>query len=225
MTYDYPRCAECGIDRKNRACGTAGDKGPGFCPTVNLSDVVESAAEEYENTGIREFARQASIQEAECYSDRQVGGHPVKPRFVEICEFADKMGYTRLGIAFCAGLSREAHTLVSALRKWGFEAASAVCKVGGFPKETIGLTGEQKVRKHQPENMCNPITQARVLDEAGCDLNIMVGLCVGHDSLFLQHSEAPVTVFAVKDRVMGHNPIAAVHTMGGYSRWMTEKEE
>ena len=43
-----------------------------------------------------------------------------------------------------------------------------------------------------------------------------MGLCVGHDSLFFRHSEAPVTVLAVKDRVLGHNPLAAVYLADGY---------
>ena len=47
-------------------------------------------------------------------------------------------------------------------------------------------------------------------------LNILLGLCVGHDSLFIKYSEAPVTVFAVKDRVLGHNPIAAIYTANSY---------
>jgi len=64
--------------------------------------------------------------------------------------------------------------------------------------------------------MCNPIGQARRLEKAETQLNVMLGLCVGHDSLFLRHSHAPVTVLAVKDRVLGHNPLAAVYTADGY---------
>ena len=54
--------------------------------------------------------------------------------------------------------------------------------------------------------MCNPIGQAVFLNKAGTQLNVILGLCVGHDSLFIKHAEAPVTVFAVKDRVLAHNP-------------------
>ncbi len=222
---NYPRCAECRVDRDKRACGTAAGSGPAFCPTRNAPETIETATEQYERPEVKEFARQASIQEAECYSDRETGGHPVKPRFVEICEFARKMNYERLGVAYCAGLTREAYTLASALQDRGFDVASVVCKVGATPKEKIGITGDEKVRQHQPENMCSPIAQAQVLDEADCDLNIVLGLCVGHDSLFFQYSEAPVTVFAAKDRVMGHNPLAAVYTMDGYSRWMKQPKE
>lgn len=45
-----------------------------------------------------------------------------------------------------------------------------------------------------------------VLNDLQTDLNIIVGLCIGHDILFTKYSEAPVTTFIVKDRVTGHNP-------------------
>ena len=44
------------------------------------------------------------------------------------------------------------------------------------------------------------------------DLNIAIGLCVGHDALFSRYSEAPVTTLVVKDRVLGHNPAAALYS-------------
>ena len=64
--------------------------------------------------------------------------------------------------------------------------------------------------------MCTPVGQARALARAGTELNLLLGLCVGHDSLFMKHSVAPVTVLAVKDRVLGHNPLAAVYPADGY---------
>lgn len=48
-------------------------------------------------------------------------------------------------------------------------------------------------------------------NEAKTDLNVVVGLCIGHDSLFFKYSEAPVTVLAVKDRILAHNPLGAVY--------------
>jgi uncharacterized metal-binding protein len=92
------------------------------------------------------------------------------------------------------------------------------CKAGALPKESIGLTDADKVSPGEFESMCNPIGQARILAQAGTELNVLMGLCVGHDSLFFRHSEAPVTVLAVKDRVLGHNPLAAVYQADGYYR-------
>jgi uncharacterized metal-binding protein len=58
--------------------------------------------------------------------------------------------------------------------------------------------------------------RAHFLQKAGTELNVMLGLCVGHDSLFSAHSHAPVTVLAVKDRILGHNPLAASYLVDGY---------
>ena len=56
-----------------------------------------------------------------------------------------------------------------------------------------------------------------MLNSAATDFNILKGICDGHDSLFLKHAEAYTTVLAVKDRVLGHNPLAVVYTLGSYS--------
>jgi len=212
-----PQCAKCSV--KDKICRVEGGKGPEFCPTKNYAEIVKSAVAEYERSEVREFARMASIQEAECYSNRDIQPfvrHPAKPRVQEICEFAKKMGYRKLGIAFCGGLSSEAEALTRILEAQGFEVVSVICSVGRTPKETIGIRQEEKIRIGQFEVMCSPIAQARILNEEKTDFNILVGLCVGHDSLFLKYSEALTTVLIVKDRVLGHNPAAALYTVGGY---------
>ena len=48
------------------------------------------------------------------------------------------------------------------------------------------------------------------------DLNVMMGLCVGHDSLFIKYSEAPVTVLFTKDRVTGHNAVQPLYLTESY---------
>ena len=68
------------------------------------------------------------------------------------------------------------------------------------------------------EAMCNPIYQACLLNQEKSQLNIQLGLCVGHDSLFFKYAEAPTTVLAVKDRVTGHNPLAAIYLSESYYR-------
>ena len=54
------------------------------------------------------------------------------------------------------------------------------------------------------------------MNEEKTQFNILLGLCVGHDTLAIKYLEAPVTVLAVKDRVTGHNPLAAVYMAEGY---------
>ena len=41
---------------------------------------------------------------------------------------------------------------------------------------------------------------------------------MGHESLFIKHAEAPTTTLAVKDRVTGRNPLAAIYLSGSYYR-------
>jgi uncharacterized metal-binding protein len=216
----FSDCARCPYPVADRLCRNPEGRGPENCPTRLFPDLVESGLalcrERYPV-----FSCQASIQEAEGYADRELGYEQVRPartRLEEIAEFAEKMNFRRLGLAFCVGLRREAKTVAEFYLGRGFEVVSVICKVGCVDKEEIGLSGAQKIVPHQPEAMCNPLVQALVMNRAGTELNILLGLCVGHDSLFLKQAEAPCTVLAVKDRVLGHNPLAAVYNLDSYYR-------
>ena len=221
-----PECAECNLAVKERVCFMPGGKGSKGCPTLGNKKLVAKAKAAYQSPDIMEFARQASIQEGECYAGREQKPyvmHPTKPRMLEICEFARKMGYTRLGLVFCMGLDKEAVIVNRILQNQGFEVVSVICKAGSEPKEFIGIQETEKVRigtRH--ESMCNPILQAMVVNEAKTDFNVLLGLCVGHDSLFFKYAEAPTTVLAVKDRLTGHNPLAPIYTSGSYAAWISK---
>lgn len=39
---------------------------------------------------------------------------------------------------------------------------------------------------------------------------------IGINSLFIKYSKAPITVFAVKDRVLAHNPLGAIYQAESY---------
>ena len=58
--------------------------------------------------------------------------------------------------------------------------------------------------------------QAELLNEHGCELNVVLGLCIGHDSLFFRHAKGLTTVLVAKDRVLGHNPVAALQLADTY---------
>ena len=75
------------------------------------------------------------------------------------------------------------------------------------------------------EALCNPVLQARLLNKEKTDLNVIIGLCVGHDSLFIKYSKAPVTTLITKDRVLGHNPAAALYTSGFYYKRLLQEED
>lgn len=220
-----PRCGLC--SQKERICYTEDGEGPAFCPTKNYQDLIEQTTAEYDRPEIKKFAQAASRQEASGYAHRDVRPyvlHPDKPRIQEIWEFAQRMGYTKLGIAFCIGLHKEARTVTKILEARDFEVVSVACKVGGVPKETLGLGEEEKIYIGQFESMCNPITQAEILNREKTDFNIIVGLCVGHDSLFFKHAQAYTTVLVAKDRVLGHNPVAALYTTHSYFQRLLKPE-
>jgi uncharacterized metal-binding protein len=140
------------------------------------------------------------------------------PRIQELAEFSKLMKYRKLGLAFCIGLQDESEQVVSCLSA-DFDVVSVCCKACGISKDELDLP---KIRGEGFEAACNPVGQALLLKEEETDLNVILGLCMGHDVLFTRHSAAPVTTLAVKDRVLGHNPLAAVYS--GYYRRQWEKE-
>ncbi len=221
-----PRCAECKIEK--RICRYEDGTGPAYCPTLNYGDAIKASLSEYEAPRIKAFAVNATIQEGECYVNKHKDDphvrYAIKPRVQETIEFAHKMGYKRLGLAFCAGLQNEARILSEILKEQGFEVASVVCSVGRTSKEFLGIEEEQKVSPEEFEAMCSPIAQAKVLNAAGTELNIIFGLCVGHDSLMMRYSDALCTVLVAKDRVTGHNPLAAIQLYKSYYKKLIDEK-
>ncbi len=129
-------------------------------------------------------------------------------RLEEIRLFAQEMSYTKLGVATCIGLIEEAQMITAYLKKY-FEVSLVICKNGGLLKSNLEL---EQINAGKDEVMCNPIGQAFFLNQKQTDLNIICGLCVGHDILFSKYSNAPVTTIIVKDRVLGHNPAAVLYS-------------
>lgn len=215
-----PSCAECTIDELNRICMT--NKGVGYkgCPTLTKKDLSDEVVQCHrEDKNLKEFARISLIQDGEGYSNCHDGATslaPIKSRVLEIIEFCQKMHYKKLGLAFCIGLRREAAILSEVLKNHGFDVISTICKTGGIPKETLGVLDDQKIYPGEEETICNPVLQAKALEAEGTDFNLVLGLCVGHDSMFFQFSHVPVTVVAVKDRVTGHNPLAVLYNIDSY---------
>lgn len=221
MKQQVPNCARCHIKLDERICKKDGGNYPENCPTVIHADLATDVLKEYTTGENAEFAKQASLQEKDGYSNRELGYakvRPAKPRIEEILDFIGRMGYRKIGMAFCLGLRKEAKIVENLFSSRGLEMVSAICKVGRTSKEHIGLTVSDHVGQCDFETMCNPILQAGVLNHENTEFNVLLGLCVGHDSLFLKYAKAPCTVLAVKDRVTGHNPLAAVYTLDSYYR-------
>ncbi|TYO94892.1 putative metal-binding protein [Geothermobacter ehrlichii] len=129
-------------------------------------------------------------------------------RLEELIGFCQQMEYKKVGIAMCVGLAREAKTLVKVLSQY-FNVFSICCKNSGISKDDYGMP---HIKQDRYEATCNPIGQALILNKNQTDINIILGLCIGHDMLFTKYSDAPVTTFAVKDRVLAHNPLAALYS-------------
>jgi tRNA-Thr(GGU) m(6)t(6)A37 methyltransferase TsaA len=139
-----------------------------------------------------------------------LGEEPPPSRLEEILTLAHRMGITDIGITFCVGLRGEAETLAGILEINDFRVSSACCKTGATPKEEIGIQDEEKVRPGRPEMICNPVAQAELLNREKVQFTIMLGQCVGHDAATFRHLAAPAVCLVAKDRVLGHNPVAAL---------------
>lgn len=195
------KCDFCGI----HACAFGEkDKFPANCPSLE-TELQQEAARLYQSGENYRLAYHSAML--------NTYGRERKTRVEEIMEFAKACGYRHLGVAFCHGLRKEAKIFTDLLRERDFQVSAIICKNGALPKESLGIKPNAKLDK---KTLCNPIGQALLLNRLGTELNIMVGLCVGHDTLFMKHSQAPVTVLAVKDRITGHNPLAPIYLADGF---------
>ena len=202
MADNKKTCIDCGILH----CRRMEHEFPEFCPTLEMTDeFIDSAMELYEDPLNSKITIAAAEVEAEFYCQIT--------RIEEIMEFAQKIGAKKLGIATCIGLMKEARTAAKIFRHNGFEVVGLSCKAGVQKKVDVGIDPKCNV---VGENMCNPILQAKYLNEQGTDLNVVIGLCVGHDSLFYKYAEAPCTTLVTKDRVLGHNPAVALYQADAY---------
>ena len=105
-------------------------------------------------------------------------------------------------------LVEESRTLRKLLERAGFQVFGVACKVESNHRDDLDLVLEDGKRGSV---LCNPIMQARLLEQAGTDLNVVMGLCVGHDTLFYKHSHAPTTTLVTKDHITGNNACAGLY--------------
>lgn len=212
-------CTDCSVYN----CRNRSSQFPGFCLTTknNEEHVIGQDIEEIKNH-LQGDDKDAIVARASAQVEGLFYGKLT--RVEEIMEFARRIGAKKIGIATCAGLIEEAKIFANILTAKGFEYYSVICKVGAVDKTEIGILEEHKIRPGSYEAMCNPILQARILNYHKTDLNVVVGLCVGHDSLFIKYSDALVTSLITKDRVTGHNPAAALYTAHSYYKRLLQPQ-
>jgi len=166
----------------------------------DCTQIKNLAIDKYENKNNKKIMKAASRIEANFYMKLT--------RLEEVIKFCQEIGFSHLGIAFCIGLAEEAKILYEILSGF-FQVSPVCCKVCGINKSDFNLPN---IKKDRYEATCNPIGQAILLNNEKTDLNIIFGLCIGHDILFSKYSEAPVTTLVVKDRVLAHNPLGVLNS-------------
>ncbi|MSM39644.1 MAG: DUF1847 domain-containing protein [Geobacter sp.] len=227
-------CAKCSAVWQNKGTTNcwSGDPAtapprPGNCPSTAYDEVIKESFALY--TDDSEDARLALVAarvEGLCYQPVP-GSDAVNARWTRVEDtiaLAKLMGWKKVGIATCIGLLAETDNLSAILRAQGLEPLSVCCKAGSIDKLELGLAEEDKVRPGTFEPACNPIAQAQLCNRHQTDMNIIVGLCVGHDMLFAKHSQAPVTTLVCKDRVTGHNPVAVLYGQNFYYKRLQKQQ-
>ena len=153
-------CASCTV----LACANnEPDKMPKNCPMRNTS-VMENSRDGYDLPENHDFYINCSSIEGLGYCQWH--------RLKETIEFCKRMKYHKLGLAFCKGLRKEARFVADLLRAQGFEVVSVICKTGGISKEEVGIPEEVKIHPGEFEAMCNPIAQAKLLNEQQTEFNM-----------------------------------------------------
>ncbi|VBB05205.1 Hypothetical protein LUCI_0412 [Lucifera butyrica] len=187
------KCAKC----THKKCYLEGQN----CTRMDLAEVKEAYVD-----GRLKIMKAAACTEGRFYNNLT--------RLEETVEFCKLMGYRKIGIAFCIGLSQEVKLIEEYFAKF-LTVDSVCCKVCGIAKDNLEL---EQVKEGVRETMCNPLMQAKILMAQEVEFCVTVGLCVGHDALFTGACTVPVSCLVAKDRVLAHNPLGAV-----YSRYWRKK--
>lgn len=187
-------CADCYL----QTCNTESENYPKFCASKKYLD--------YDSTGcLNSYIENEEDHKIALVSSELVMDNYGKlDRIQEIIEFAKRLEFKKIGIATCVGLIEESRILTNILRTSGFEVVNIGCKVGEISRADIGIKASLIKKQNNP--LCNPILQAKLLNDEKTQLNVIVGLCVGHDSLFTKYADAICTTAIVKDRVHSNNP-------------------
>jgi len=125
----------------------------------------------------------------------EASGYGKWTRLREVGELSRLMGVSRIGIAHGPDMVWEAEEVSSYLRRMGLDPI--------LPAAT---------------DRCDPLGQARFFQRKGTQLNVVAGMGVAGESLFLKHASAPSVCLVARDPRLHHNPAAALYTSRSYSQ-------
>lgn len=189
-------CATC-----HTAAAFRGDCGrmPASCPTLTRPDLTKDVST-YLEPERAELMRVADLAPFDQH-------HQKRNRVEELLFFVRARQLSRVGVAFCVSLTKEAQELGRRLETHGVQAELACCRAGAVDYDELGL---EKAHPERFAAICNPVAQAKLLNEAKVQLIVQLGLCLGHDLILQEEARVPVTTLVVKDRVLDHHPIEAL---------------
>src|SRR4030043_712228 len=190
------QCHQC----KDNECLARYPQGiPEYCQAERFLDLVEESKRQYLEPDESRFQLAAD-------KVLKRGGYDWS-RVQQCIEFARELGARKVGLAVCVSLVREGREFARLLDRAGFQVISVACMVGGLKPQETGIPDEWV---NQLGISCNPIAQAEIMNREGTELNFIYGLCVGHDTIFIKRSKAPITYVVAKDMVTGNNPGAVL---------------
>lgn len=125
-------------------------------------------------------------------------------RLQETILFIKRMDYKKVGLAYCYGMEKGAKLMKEKFKAEGIRLRTVSCTVGGINQDKINASScTEKVS-------CNPLGQARELNDEKVDFVIIMGICLGHDILLQRNLKSDFTTFVVKDRVFNNAPLKAI---------------
>ena len=164
---------------KTLACMDSYAQGiPNYCRAGKFKDLIEKTKEEFfepENSKIHLATAMVNKQ----------GGFEWT-RVQQCIEFAKEMQATKVGLAVCIACIREGRAMANLMEAAGLDVVTVGCMIGAATPQETGIPDELVTGLGIA---CNPLAQAKIMNEEGTQLNFIYGLCVGHDTLFIQHSE------------------------------------
>ena len=201
------------ICKKQGCWGDGNTKIPVYCQANKYSNILDNMNKKYAEKLFIKYYRAASL-----VSSKDNG---MRTRIAEAIDFAKEMGFSKIGFAACLAFDYEMDFVRKLFIKEGLDPIIVGCQIGNSTPEDRGVPDLQSYSN----STCNPLGQAEILNKESTQLNFIVGLCMGHDVIFTEHSNAPVSTLFVKDRMTGNNPVAALHgyhlrkSLFGLNRW------